>query len=56
MSPPVLVGGAARPLEKETTVARVVGAGTAGIAELLVFHPVRATASLGTFKTYLSPI
>jgi len=38
MSP--TIGGSA----KETTMARIVGAGTAGIAELIVFHPVDTIA------------
>ncbi|KAL9066256.1 MAG: hypothetical protein Q9157_007206 [Trypethelium eluteriae] len=43
-APTAVAGSAAKSLERETPVARVVGAGTAGIAELLVFHPVDTTA------------
>lgn len=31
-------------VKKESTVARLLGAGSAGIAELMVFHPVDTTA------------
>lgn len=39
MSPPSSVGG-----QKESNVARLLGSGTAGIAELAVFHPVDTVA------------
>jgi hypothetical protein len=34
----------AKDFKKESTAARFLGAGTAGIAELMVFHPVDTTA------------
>ncbi|KAF2688402.1 mitochondrial carrier [Lentithecium fluviatile CBS 122367] len=34
----------AKEFKKESTIARVLGAGSAGIAELMVFHPVDTTA------------
>ncbi|EON61632.1 hypothetical protein W97_00847 [Coniosporium apollinis CBS 100218] len=39
-----LTGSAAAEFKKESTAARLLGAGCAGIAELLVFHPVDTTA------------
>lgn len=36
-------GSSTKEFKKESTVARFTGAGTAGIAELIVFHPVRRT-------------
>ncbi|KAJ9641945.1 high copy suppressor of abf2 [Coniosporium tulheliwenetii] len=39
-----LAGSAAAEFKKESTAARLLGAGCAGIAELLVFHPVDTTA------------
>jgi len=41
MSP---IGGSSKGGQKETTTARIVGAGTAGIAELAIFHPVDTIA------------
>ncbi|KAI7074478.1 hypothetical protein KC340_g10166 [Hortaea werneckii] len=40
----VPVVGSAQNAEKESTAARLVGAGTAGITELIVFHPVDTIA------------
>ncbi|KAF2397223.1 mitochondrial carrier [Trichodelitschia bisporula] len=45
--PPVKTGAAgtsAKDVKKESTYARLTGAGCAGIAELIVFHPVDTTA------------
>jgi len=39
-----LPGSAAKEFKKESTAARVLGAGCAGIAELMIFHPVDTTA------------
>lgn len=39
MSPPVGIGG-----KKESNIARLLGSGSAGVAELLVFHPVDTIA------------
>lgn len=44
MSPPVAVNGAAKDFKKESTLARLLGSGSAGIAELAVFHPVDTIA------------
>ncbi|RFU32688.1 hypothetical protein B7463_g3664, partial [Scytalidium lignicola] len=44
MSPPVAVSGSAKDFKKESTVARLLGSGSAGIAELAVFHPVDTIA------------
>ncbi|KAF2722119.1 mitochondrial carrier [Polychaeton citri CBS 116435] len=45
MSPTLLPGkGSAKDLQKESTAARLLGAGSAGIAELIVFHPVDTIA------------
>ncbi|PGH13746.1 mitochondrial GTP/GDP carrier protein 1 [Helicocarpus griseus UAMH5409] len=48
MSPPALVapgaGSAAKDVKRESGTARLLGSGSAGIAELLVFHPVDTTA------------
>jgi len=38
--PEALAGGSAKEFKKESTAARLLGAGCAGIAELAVFHPV----------------
>ncbi|KAK4987606.1 high copy suppressor of abf2 [Elasticomyces elasticus] len=40
----VLAGSSAKEFKKESTAARLLGAGCAGIAELAVFHPVDTTA------------
>lgn len=42
----VIAGSAAKDFERESAAARFIGAGTAGVSELLVFHPVRANRSL----------
>jgi len=42
--PPVIAGSSAKEFKKESTAARLLGAGCAGIAELIVFHPVDTTA------------
>jgi len=34
-------GSATKDYKKESTLARLLGSGSAGIAELAVFHPVR---------------
>ncbi|KAK2771890.1 hypothetical protein FQN53_004855 [Emmonsiellopsis sp. PD_33] len=48
MSPPALVapgaGSTPKDVKRESTMARLLGSGSAGIAELLVFHPVDTTA------------
>ncbi|KAB2579779.1 putative mitochondrial carrier protein [Lasiodiplodia theobromae] len=45
MSPALASGGSAsKEFKKESTAARLTGAGCAGIAELAVFHPVDTTA------------
>ncbi|KAF2084401.1 solute carrier protein [Saccharata proteae CBS 121410] len=45
MSPlPASTNSSAKDVKKESTVARLVGAGSAGIAELAVFHPVDTVA------------
>ncbi|KAK5703414.1 high copy suppressor of abf2 [Elasticomyces elasticus] len=41
MSPPAIGGNL---VEKESTIARILGAGTAGVAELAIFHPVDTIA------------
>ncbi|KAF2221461.1 mitochondrial carrier domain-containing protein [Elsinoe ampelina] len=38
------LGSAAKDVKRESTKARILGAGCAGIAELIVFHPVDTTA------------
>ncbi|TKX26170.1 putative mitochondrial carrier protein 2 [Elsinoe australis] len=38
------LGSAAKDIKRESTTARLLGAGCAGIAELIVFHPVDTTA------------
>jgi hypothetical protein len=42
--PAVLTGAASKDFKKESTRARLLGAGSAGIAELALFHPVDTTA------------
>nr|POF17670.1 mitochondrial gtp/gdp carrier protein 1 [Quercus suber] len=42
MSPSI--GGASKDFKRESTAARLLGAGSAGIAELIVFHPVDTIA------------
>lgn len=47
MSPPAMapaLGAAGKEYKRESGIARVAGAGTAGIAELIVFHPVDTIA------------
>lgn len=45
MSPAIAqAGSASKDVKKESATARLLGSGTAGIAELLVFHPVDTTA------------
>ncbi|PGG95428.1 mitochondrial GTP/GDP carrier protein 1 [Blastomyces parvus] len=48
MSPPALVapsaGSAAKDVKRESGMARLLGSGSSGIAELLIFHPVDTTA------------
>ncbi|GLI72459.1 high copy suppressor of abf2 [Penicillium ochrochloron] len=45
MSPAIAAGaGAASKVKKESATARLLGSGCAGIAELMVFHPVDTTA------------
>ncbi|TAQ85150.1 hypothetical protein B7494_g6524 [Chlorociboria aeruginascens] len=46
MSPPVIAGpeSAAKDYKRESTLARLLGSGSAGIAELAVFHPVDTIA------------
>ncbi|PNS20464.1 hypothetical protein CAC42_5914 [Sphaceloma murrayae] len=44
IAPPAIVGSAAKDVKRESTTARLLGAGCAGIAELIVFHPVDTTA------------
>ncbi|PGH29139.1 hypothetical protein GX50_08122 [[Emmonsia] crescens] len=52
MSPPALVapgagsaaGSAAKDVTRESAMARLLGSGCSGIAELLIFHPVDTTA------------
>ncbi|KAL4786707.1 mitochondrial carrier domain-containing protein [Aspergillus varians] len=44
MSPAAAHGSASNDVKKESAIARLLGSGTAGIAELLVFHPVDTTA------------
>ncbi|KAL1955623.1 hypothetical protein VTO42DRAFT_8356 [Malbranchea cinnamomea] len=47
MSPAIAVAGAgsaAKDVKKESGTARLLGSGTAGIAELMIFHPVDTTA------------
>ncbi|KAK8160479.1 mitochondrial carrier domain-containing protein [Phyllosticta citrichinensis] len=44
MSPIAASGGASSDTKKESSIARFTGAGTAGIAELAIFHPVDTTA------------
>lgn len=44
MSPIAASGGASSDTKKESSMARFTGAGTAGIAELAIFHPVDTTA------------
>ncbi|OJD19269.1 hypothetical protein ACJ73_08653 [Blastomyces percursus] len=48
MSPPALVapgaGSAANDVKRESGMARLLGSGSSGIAELLIFHPVDTTA------------
>ncbi|KAK3075532.1 high copy suppressor of abf2 [Teratosphaeriaceae sp. CCFEE 6253] len=43
-APTALVGGSSTTIERESTAARILGAGTAGIAELAIFHPVDTIA------------
>ncbi|KAK2871708.1 hypothetical protein FQN49_002916 [Arthroderma sp. PD_2] len=48
MSPPAIAvagaGSATKDVKRESGVARLLGSGSAGIAELLIFHPVDTTA------------
>ncbi|KAI9845646.1 MAG: hypothetical protein M1837_004620 [Sclerophora amabilis] len=47
MAPPIaqaIAGSSANEFKKESTVARLLGSGSAGIAELAVFHPVDTIA------------
>jgi hypothetical protein len=47
MSPAIVqagAGAASKDVKKESATARLLGSGCAGIAELLVFHPVDTTA------------
>ncbi|KAG5292689.1 mitochondrial carrier protein [Histoplasma ohiense] len=49
MSPPAPVvapgaGSAAKDVQRESAMARLLGSGSSGIAELLIFHPVDTTA------------
>ncbi|PLB39198.1 putative mitochondrial GTP/GDP transporter Ggc1 [Aspergillus candidus] len=47
MSPAIVqagAGSASKDVKKESAVARLLGSGSAGIAELMVFHPVDTTA------------
>jgi hypothetical protein len=48
MSPPAIaapaLGSAGKEFKRESGVARLLGSGTAGIAELMVFHPVDTIA------------
>jgi len=44
MSPPMAPVSAAKDYKRESTAARLLGSGTAGIAELAVFHPVDTIA------------
>ena len=47
MSPPTMapaLGSAGKEFKRESGTARLLGAGSAGIAELLVFHPVDTIA------------
>ncbi|KAK3073888.1 high copy suppressor of abf2 [Teratosphaeriaceae sp. CCFEE 6253] len=43
-APAALVAGSSTTIERESTAARILGAGTAGIAELAIFHPVDTIA------------
>ena len=47
MSPPAMapvLGSAAKEFKRESGLARLLGSGSAGIAELMVFHPVDTVA------------
>ncbi|KAL1967264.1 hypothetical protein VTN77DRAFT_3310 [Rasamsonia byssochlamydoides] len=44
MSPALAVGPGAKDVKKESATARLLGSGSAGIAELLIFHPVDTIA------------
>lgn len=45
MSPPVsIASSSAKNVKKESTIARLLGSGSAGIAELAIFHPVDTIA------------
>ncbi|KAI1916012.1 high copy suppressor of abf2 [Ophidiomyces ophidiicola] len=44
LAPAAGAGAAAKDIKKESATARLLGSGSAGIAELLIFHPVDTTA------------
>ncbi|KAK4983427.1 high copy suppressor of abf2 [Elasticomyces elasticus] len=44
----VLAGSSAKEFKKESTAARLLGAGCAGIAELAVFHPIASASQLNS--------